>query len=146
MLNPSQIYEDFRTDALDGRELEAALLVRAARKLNRCVQLWPDRDSKEVREKLDEALAFNQKLWTFLQVELSNPEHPLPLPLRTNLLRLSRYIDQKILLLATGGNLPDLQSLSRINEELAAGLLEGTEKAVPQPITADSPEPYDVTA
>jgi flagellar protein FlaF len=147
MQNPSQIYEDFRTDGLNGRELEASLLVRAARKLTRCAQLWPDRNSNEVREKLDEALFFNQKLWTFLQVELSNPEHPMPLPLRRNLLRLSRYVDQKILSLAAGGTLQDLESISKINEDLAAGLLAGAEKPVlVEPPPPNSGEALDVTA
>ena len=130
MFNPTQVYEELRGDSLSGRELEASLLVRAAAELNKCAQLWPERDSKHFQEKLDEALRFNQKLWTLLQMELSNPEHPAPEPLRKNLLRLSRYIDQRIFSLFAGGELGDLHMLSKINEELAAGLFAGAEGSI----------------
>jgi flagellar protein FlaF len=124
-MNPFRTYEEFPSESLSGRELEAALLVRAACGLKKCVELWPERHSKESQQKLDEALRFNQKLWTLLQVELSNPENRLPESLRTNLLRLSRYIDQKTFSLFSGGELGDLQMLSKINEEVAAGLMAG---------------------
>ena len=124
-MNPFRTYEELRSESLSGRELETALLVRAACGLKKCVELWPERHSKESQQKLDEALRFNQKLWTLLQVELGNPENRLPESLRTNLLRLSRYIDQKTFSLFSGGELGDLQMLSKINEEVAAGLMAG---------------------
>ena len=73
-MNPFRTYEELRSESLSGRELETALLVRAACGLKKCVELWPERHSKESQEKLDEALRFNQKLWTLLQVELGNPQ------------------------------------------------------------------------
>ena len=124
-MNPFRTYEELRSESLSGRELETALLVRAACGLKKCVELWPERHSKESQQKLDEALRFNQKLWTLLQVELGNPENRLPESLRTNLLRLSRYIDQKTFSLFSGGELGDLEMLSKINEEVAAGLMAG---------------------
>ncbi len=145
MSNPSQIYEDLQKDSLEGRELEAAMLIRAARKLDRCSKAWDDRDSREGREKLGDALAFNQKLWNFLQVELSNPDHPMPLPLRRNLLRLGRYVDQRILRLASGGSQQDLLSLVRINEELATGLLQGVPRVETLPSSEGSHDALDIS-
>jgi len=130
MSKASQIYEALHTDSMEGRDLEASLLSRAARKLTRCAQTWEDEpQSRQYREKLDEALLFNQKLWTLLQVELSDPGHALPETLRVNLLRLSHYVDQAIFRLYSGGKLSDLRSLARINEELAMGLIDGTRTA-----------------
>ena len=149
MINPSRTYEELRSDSLSGRELESTLLVRAACELKRCAQLWPERHSKEFQQKLDEALRFNQKLWTLLQVELSNAENQVPESLRTNLLRLSRYIDQKTFSLFSGGELGDLQMLSKINEEIAAGLLVGAEnKPEDRHFESSTEEPlsFDITA
>lgn len=123
-MTPSKLYQTIQREGLSGRELEASLMSRAARKLNRCVRSWDQRTSPEFRDNLDDALSFNQKLWTFLQVELSNPEHPIQADVRRSLLRLARYMDKTVMRLYSGGSLEDLQSLQRINEEIAAGLLQ----------------------
>jgi flagellar protein FlaF len=81
---------------------------------------------------------FNQRLWTVLQVELSDPDNPLPAGLRTNLLKLSRYVDQRVFALASGGELRDLEMLSRINQEIAAGLMSG--EAAPPAATPSGSE------
>ncbi len=124
-MNPSHAYEQIRRDALDGRQLEASVLARAARKLNRCAQNWDRRDTPAFREELQEALAFTQRLWTFLQLEMNNSETALPAPLRTSIFRLSRYVDKTALALYSGGSLQELKSLANINKDLAAGLSGG---------------------
>jgi len=121
-MNPSYAYEQIQADALDGRELEASVLLRAARKLNRCAKNWELRGSPQFAEELQDALAFNQRLWTFLQVEVSNPDHPLPAAVRKSVFQLSRYIDKTVLKLQSGGSLQELKSLIDLNNELAAGL------------------------
>ncbi|MEO8099773.1 MAG: flagellar biosynthesis regulator FlaF [Acidobacteriota bacterium] len=119
-MNP---YEQMQRTELEGRELEASVLSRAANKLNRCAQNWDHRNSPEVREKFEDALAFTQRLWTFLQVEMTNIESLVPESVRKNVFQLSCYVDQTIATLYSGGSLEDLKSLIDVNREMAAGLL-----------------------
>ena len=76
-----------------GREIEAAVLTKAAVKLKKCRDNWdaPDRD-----EKLDKALKFNQRIWSIFQTELSRENHELPRKLRLDILRLASFIDKRI--------------------------------------------------
>jgi flagellar biosynthesis activator protein FlaF len=119
----SSPYDNLQREGLEGRELEASVLSRAAQKLARCKARWEAK--KEYKEMLNEALRYNQKLWSFFQVELSNPANPLPEALRADLLRLSHFIDQKTFALFAGGDIADLDGIIRINRRIASGLLEG---------------------
>jgi len=119
----ANIYEEVQRESLEGRELEASVLFRAAQKLNQCARDWENGNTKEFHEKLTEALRFNQKVWSFLQVELGNPANPLPETLRLNLLRLSKFVDKEIFtLFAGGGTVEDLLSIARVNEQIGRGL------------------------
>jgi flagellar biosynthesis activator protein FlaF len=121
-MNSSQAYEQIQSGALEGRELEASVLSRAARKLNRCVKNWDQRTTPQGMEEFRDALAFTQRLWTFLQVEVSSSDH-LPTTIRTSVFRLSRYMDKTIIKLYSGGTLHELKSLVNINNEMAAALM-----------------------
>jgi flagellar protein FlaF len=77
----------------------------------------PDRD-----EKLLEAVKFNQKVWSYFQAELSDPENPIPKNLREDILNLSIFIDQRLFEVLA---FPDPEKLSiviDINFNIAAGL------------------------
>jgi flagellar protein FlaF len=137
MMNPTRVYEEMRAESQSGRELEASLLQRAARKLGHCIPDWPERGRQDFEAKLEEALLFNQKLWTLLQVELSSPENPLEPRVRRNLLQLSHYVDRKTLGLFSGGVLKDLQILIRINQEIAAGLMSDVSKLEDESSSSD---------
>jgi len=122
-MQQTRLYEEIQRETLEGRELEASVLLRGAQKLNRCARNWENRQTPEFREKLENAIDFNQKLWTFLQVELGNPANPLAESLRLNLLELSHFIDQRIFaLLSDRGTAEDLLAIARINEHIAEGL------------------------
>ena len=121
-MNPSSVYEQVQTAELEGRALEASVLLRAARKLSRCAKGWPRRGTPEFEEELREALAFTQRLWTFLQVEATNPENPLPQSVRLSIFRLSRFVDRGVANLQSGGSIESLDSLVMVNREIAAGL------------------------
>lgn len=133
MTTPVKAYEDLRSEFQSGRELEASVLLRAAHKLEQCAKNWAEKDTRQFTQQLDEAVQFNQRLWTLIQVEMANPENPLPQETRRNLVQLSRYIDQKMLGLCAGGELKDLKALAKINQEIAAGLLTLDSSAKPQP-------------
>lgn len=118
----SSAYESAERESLDGRQLEASVLTAAGQKLMRCERFWDRRHTPAHQAEWEEALAYSQRLWSFLQVELSNPDHSLAPTLRRDLVRLSRFVDQTILRLYAGGTLEDLRSVTRITQEIAAGL------------------------
>jgi flagellar biosynthesis activator protein FlaF len=104
-----------------GRELEAVVLSRAAQKLAEIQNNWdtPDRD-----ELLDEALRYNQQIWSIFQGELLKEDNPLPRQLREDILSLSAFIDRRIFELMASPD-PDPEKLNviiNINLNIAAGL------------------------
>ena len=93
LTNPSQAYESVNNSTMSGRELEAAVLTKAARKLKECQDAW---DAADHDVKLDTALKFNQRIWSIFQGELSREDNPLPRKLKVDLLSLSAFIDRRI--------------------------------------------------
>jgi tetratricopeptide (TPR) repeat protein/flagellar biosynthesis regulator FlaF len=120
---PTKIYEDMQRETLEGRELEASVLLRGAQKLRQCARTWEKNPTAEFDDNLTDALQYNQRLWSFLQTDLSNPANALPGTLRLNLLRLGKFIDKRIFtLFAGGGTVEDLLSIARVNERIAEAL------------------------
>jgi flagellar protein FlaF len=112
-------YQNVSRATMTGREVEAAVLTKAAQKLRDCQQHWDD----AVREgRLAEAVRFNQRVWSIFQSELSRDKHELPVPIRLNLLRLSAFIDQRLLQTLAYPSAQKLEIVIRINENIAAGL------------------------
>ena len=125
-MHQAKIYEQVQRETMEGRELEALVLFRGAQKLRLCARKWEENHTTEFDDDLTDTLQFNQRLWSFLQVELSCPENALPETLRLNLLRLSKFIDKRIFtLFAGGGTVEDLLSIARVNERIAEAM-QGT--------------------
>ncbi len=114
-----EIYRNMHKMALGGRELEAAVLTKAAQKLTLCQNNW---EASDREEKLNEALKYNQKVWTLFQSELSNPENPLPKELKEDLLSLSAFIDKRIFDTLSFPAPEKLNAIININLNIAAGL------------------------
>ncbi|OGT98214.1 MAG: flagellar biosynthesis regulator FlhF [Geobacteraceae bacterium GWB2_52_12] len=117
--NPINAYTNIQKETLNGRELEASVLSRAGIMLKQVHDNWdaPDRDVK-----LLEAVKFNQKVWSFFQAELSDPENPLPKKLREDILNLSIFVDKRLFEVLA---FPDPEKLSiviDIDFNIAAGL------------------------
>jgi flagellar biosynthesis activator protein FlaF len=102
-----------------GRELEALVLSTAAQKLVEVQNDWnaPDRD-----EKLDEALRYNQRIWSIFQGELLKEDNPLPRQLRADILSLSAFIDRRIFEVMSSPDPGKLNVIVNINRNIAAGL------------------------
>ena len=114
-----QAYRDVQKTTISGRELEAMVLIKAAHLLKDCQGKW---DAKDRDAKLNEALRFNQQIWSIFQSELIKPDNPLPKKLRDDILSLSLFIDKRIINVMA---LPDpgkLNIIININLNLAAGL------------------------
>ena len=112
-------YTAIQKEGLSGRELEASVLSRAGLMLKSVKDNWdaPDRD-----QKLLEAVKFNQKIWSFFQAELSDPENPLPNNLRNDILNLSIFIDKRLFEVMAFPDPEKLAIVIDINFNIAAGL------------------------
>ena len=121
MKNPYSNYSNMAQETLSGRELEAHVLTKAANKLKSCRTNWDHPNQKDL---LNEALKYNQKVWTFFQSELSSNENGLPTDVRQDLLNLSVFIDRHTLNLMSFPEPDKLNVLIDINMNIASGLRE----------------------
>jgi flagellar protein FlaF len=71
---------------------------------------------------LDEALKYNQRIWSIFQSELSRDDHEIPKKLRLDILRLAAYIDRRIFETMAFPAPEKLNIVIAINNNLAAGL------------------------
>lgn len=112
-------YTTMQKENLSGRELEASVLTRAGLMLKQVQDHWddPDRDVK-----LLEAIKFNQKVWSFFQAELTDPENPLPKNLREDILNLSIFVDKRLFEVMADPVKERLNIVVDIDFNLAAGL------------------------
>ena len=117
--SPLQTYETVNKTTMSGREIEAAVLTKAACKLKECQQNW---NSEDREQKLNDALKYNQLIWSIFQGELKKDDNPLDKELRANLLQLSALVDRQIFD-TMGEPSPDkLNLVIDINNNIAAGL------------------------
>lgn len=118
-VNPLEAYQSVEKSTLSGRELEASVLNKAALRLQDVQQHWsaPDHESM-----LDEALKYNQRVWSFFQSEVSQPDNPLPPEIKQNILALSVFVDRRIFEVMAYPAPEKLDILININRNLAAGL------------------------
>ncbi len=122
--NSVAVYQTVEKDTASGRETEARVLTQAAYKLQCCQRNWEDDDRDT---KLEEALKYNQKIWSIFQVELAREENVLPKHLRVDLLKLSAFIDRRILETMADPTPEKLTAIININRNIAAGLREAPE-------------------
>lgn len=117
--NSLEAYEKVSTMTMPGREIEAAVLTKAARKLKTCQEHWdnPGRD-----EMLNEALKYNQRIWSIFQSELSRKDNSLPQKMRLDIIRLSAFIDRRIFETMAKPSSEKLNIIIDINNNIAAGL------------------------
>lgn len=112
-------YETVSKMTMSGRETEAAVLTKAARKLKACQEHWGTADRDKM---LNEALKFNQRIWSIFQSELSREDNPLPQKIRLDIIRLSTFIDRCILETMAEPSADKLNIIIDISNNLAAGL------------------------
>jgi flagellar protein FlaF len=112
-------YQTNNKISLSGRELEAAVLAKAAISLKECQDSW---ESGDITPMLTDALKYNQKVWSFFQSEIANPENPLPTKLKEDLLNLSIFVDKRTFEVMAYPSPEKLTALISINLNVAAGL------------------------
>jgi flagellar protein FlaF len=73
-------------------------------------------------KELDEALAYNRKLWTLLVTSATEPDNPLPAPIKQNIANLGLFVFHRTLSIIAEPAPEKLGALVNINREIAAGL------------------------
>jgi flagellar protein FlaF len=68
------------------------------------------------------AVRLNWRLWTIFQASLFDPECPLPIEVRNNILSLAAFVDKHTAGIVADPDPGKLDILISINENLAAGL------------------------
>lgn len=100
------------------REREADLLLDAAARLQAIRDGWEAKQPE-----LNAALLNNRILWSIFMSSVTNPDNPLPAPVRQNVANLGLFVLKQTLTTMVNPKPESLGSLIRINRELAAGLL-----------------------
>lgn len=112
-------YKQTAKATTSGRELEASVLTKGAMLLKGCKENW---EGEGHFRRLDEALVFNQRIWTIFQDEMIREDNSLPNEIRSNILNLSVFIDKRIVEIMSSPVPEKLDILININLNLAAGL------------------------
>lgn len=99
------------------RELEAAILMKAAARLQAIRDDWSGKCSD-----LDEALTYNRKLWTVLVSSATEAANPLPAAIKQNVANLGIFVFNHTIALIGEPRPERLGVLITINREVAAGL------------------------
>jgi flagellar protein FlaF len=117
--SPLKVYETVDKATMSGREIESSVLMKAALKLRECRENW---DAANRDDMLEEALKFNQRIWSIFQGELIREDHPLPKKLRLDIIRLGAFIDKRIFEIMAYPSPEKLTIVIEINNNLAASL------------------------
>jgi flagellar biosynthesis activator protein FlaF len=118
MNQAAKIYGKVANKISSPRELEADLLLDAARRLQSVQETWNGSS-----QSLDSALHFNRKLWTFFMSAVTSNDNPLPTDVRQNIANLGLFVCKQTIAILADPKPQTLGSLISINREVAAGLL-----------------------
>lgn len=103
--------------ALTPREAEAAVLIKAAARLQAIQDNW---DAE--RGTLDDALSFNRKVWTILSSAATEADAPLPDALKSSMANLGAFVFTRTFDAMFAPSADKLTALIQINRDLACGL------------------------
>ena len=117
--NQLEAYRTVQKTTMSGREIEASVLTQAALKLQICQNNWGTAGNDK---QLNEAIQYNQRIWSIFQSELAKEENPLPKKLREDILSLSLFISKSLIFAMSYPSPEKLTSVININLSLAAGL------------------------
>ena len=96
---------------------EGWALIEMARRLD---------EARKGNDNAEEVLALvrtNWRIWTMFQAALLDPESPVPLQIRENLLSLSNFIDKRSVELIADYSADKVMVLVNINRQIGAGLM-----------------------
>lgn len=117
--NPLDAYRNVEKATLSQRDLEASVLSKAATRLQSIKDNWSSDQNDAL---LEDALNYNQKIWSFFQAELTMEDNPLPDEIKHNLLALSLFVDRRTFEVLAYPAPEKLDVLINININVSAGL------------------------
>lgn len=117
--NPLDAYRNVEKATLSQRDIEASVLSKAATRLQSIKDNW---SSDQDDALLEDALNYNQKIWSFFQAELTMDDNPLPDEIKRNLLALSLFVDRRTFEVLAYPAPEKLDVLINININVSAGL------------------------
>lgn len=118
MRSPANAYEKVAAQISSPREMEAALLLQAASRLQ-AVQAAGNKDVSE----LNKALTHNRKVWTIFLTSATDAGSALDKTVRQNVANLGLFVMKQTVAVTADPRPEALSSLININREVAAGLL-----------------------
>ncbi len=117
MMNAASAYARASQAALSPREAEAAVLIKAAGR----IQAFRNGEVTSSAG-LNEALVFNQRVWTVLASAVADPANPLPDDIRENVTKIALFVFRTIVDAMIEPTAKKLDALVSLNHHLAAGL------------------------
>ncbi len=117
MSHPAQAYARTAQQTLQGRDLEAHVLLKTAARLQGIRDNWETRKGE-----LQDALLANRKMWTIFVTAMSEDSCQMPSVVRSNIINLGMFVFNRTLQLAVDANPQQLTVLIDINRNIAAGL------------------------
>lgn len=117
MHNAAEAYSETAKVTTPPRELEASLLIKAARQLQCAKDGWTQKTNTA-----DEALLYNRRLWTIFLTSISREDNPLPTEIKNNVASLAAFVFQQTLMAQRSPEPDMLEPLIVINREVASGL------------------------
>ncbi|MGT2481048.1 flagellar biosynthesis regulator FlaF [Methylobacterium oryzae CBMB20] len=118
MNNAVNAYARTAHSALTPREAESALLLKAAQRLIGASQGLTAGETKP----LNEALSYNQRVWTLLSAEATADENPLPADVKQGVGRLGVFVLRTCVDAMIAPTPEKIATLVSINNHIAAGL------------------------
>jgi flagellar protein FlaF len=120
MSRPHEAYAQAAKYGNDPREVEAAVLLKAASRFQQVKTNWADAAPAD----LDPALLYNRTIWTVFATSVTEAESQLPQETRQNIANLSLFVFKRTLEIQTTPEPALLDVLININRQLAAGLMQ----------------------
>ncbi len=111
------------TDQVKNAEREASIL------LNHAVELSQAAASNSDKEKIL-ALDSNLKLWVEIETTLKNAKNLLPEEIKTNLLKLSKFVERLTLTKGVKMTKNDFDTLVNINMQISGGLVDAVKNSL----------------
>jgi flagellar biosynthesis activator protein FlaF len=132
MNQPANAYARTAQQTLQGRDLEAHVLLKSAARLQGIKDNWEARQGE-----LEDALLANRKIWTVFVSGMSAEDCQLPSQVRANMISLGMFVFNRTIAMAIEPKPQQLDVLIDINRNIALGLRgNGSDSASPASSTA----------
>lgn len=117
-MNPYDVYAKTQTHGLTGRALESAVLMKMSNQLKNTQDTWDSLNKQEITDILNK----NLKLWQIFQLEMKDPNNPLPKKIKEDVLTLSIFINKRTFEIFYDMDKEKMTILININKNIALGL------------------------